>query len=322
MTGLGFAPGPVDGDFGQTTEVAVRAFQSSRGLDVDGICGPDTWHAVVEAGHHLGDRLLYLHSPMMRGDDIADLQQRLAGFGFDPGRVDSILGPETANALTEFQRNTGLVADGIAGPETIKMFARLTTRTPSTNSTVSAVREVERIRGGPRTLQGCRIVVGEPGGLGAVAAAIHRVLGDLGAEVVTLHHPDWETQAARANSYEADAFVGLVVRDDGECSTCFFMTDRSESVAGRALAEELSRSLGPVLGDVATRGMRLPVLRATKMPAVVCRLGRVPSLVPNTAKVARAIHAGLERWIEAGAEPSASRERAAVASGSGPEQTH
>src|SRR5512139_2806980 len=36
-----------DGVFGSTTNTAVRAFQTARGLDVDGIVGPNTWAALV-----------------------------------------------------------------------------------------------------------------------------------------------------------------------------------------------------------------------------------------------------------------------------------
>jgi peptidoglycan hydrolase-like protein with peptidoglycan-binding domain len=38
------------GDYGEATEQVVRTFQSTRGLRVDGICGPQTWSAVVESG--------------------------------------------------------------------------------------------------------------------------------------------------------------------------------------------------------------------------------------------------------------------------------
>jgi N-acetylmuramoyl-L-alanine amidase len=36
----------VDGDFGGATDSAVRSYQGSRGLDVDGICGDATWEAL------------------------------------------------------------------------------------------------------------------------------------------------------------------------------------------------------------------------------------------------------------------------------------
>ena len=38
----------VDGDFGAATEKALRAFQESRGLTVDGVCGPQTWAALLD----------------------------------------------------------------------------------------------------------------------------------------------------------------------------------------------------------------------------------------------------------------------------------
>ncbi len=43
----GHAPGAADGQFGSVTGAAVRAYQSSRGLVVDGVAGPDTWSALM-----------------------------------------------------------------------------------------------------------------------------------------------------------------------------------------------------------------------------------------------------------------------------------
>ena len=95
---------------------------------MDGICGQQTWNTLVEAGFRLGDRFIYRRTPMLRGDDVAELQQRLCTLGFDTGRVDGIFGDATSEALCEFQRNVGLPVDGIVGGATLRELLRLETR--------------------------------------------------------------------------------------------------------------------------------------------------------------------------------------------------
>lgn len=45
LIGYGFSCGSygADGDFGSSTDKALRAFQKANGLDADGSCGPKTW---------------------------------------------------------------------------------------------------------------------------------------------------------------------------------------------------------------------------------------------------------------------------------------
>src|ERR1035438_9999183 len=58
----------------------------SRASSISGAVDATTWERLVEAGWRLGHRLLYLAHPTLRGDDVAELQVRLAQFGFNPGR--------------------------------------------------------------------------------------------------------------------------------------------------------------------------------------------------------------------------------------------
>jgi len=158
LASAGHQFGPDDpGDFGDGTVVAVRAFQDARGLRVDGLVGRQTWSALVESGFELGDRLLYFRRPMLRGDDISELQRRLNALGFDAGREDGILGDETHAALIEFQRAMGLVVDGICGSTVIGELDRV--RSFAADGSVRSVREREELRAGPRILAGRKVYV-------------------------------------------------------------------------------------------------------------------------------------------------------------------
>ena len=51
-------------------------------------------------------------------DLVRQLQQTLIAAGYDPGSVDGSFGPTTEAAVTAFQQDNGLSADGVVGPET------------------------------------------------------------------------------------------------------------------------------------------------------------------------------------------------------------
>ncbi len=68
-------------------------------------------------------RLLLLTSPELHGQDVHDVQAELARHGADPGPLDGIYGPATANAVRRFQRSARLRVDGIVGPQTLAALA-------------------------------------------------------------------------------------------------------------------------------------------------------------------------------------------------------
>lgn len=299
LTALGFDPGADQpGEYGPGTDTAVRAFQASRGLNVDGVCGRQTWSALVEAGYRLGDRLLYLRSPMLRGEDVHDLQLRLGALGFDAGRVDGIFGPGTARALEDFQKNAGLGADGICGPDTVETVVRMGAKLGAPAS-VAAVREREVLRHAPRSLAERRVAVGETGGLAALVDALGRSLQDAGATVLTVHHPDGSVHAKEANEFGADLYVGLSLGGDG-CTTSFYAARGFESAGGRGLAELICAEVTEVLpgGGRPPTGMRLPVLRETRMPATWCELGPPSRVVEQATALVEALRRALSAWVE------------------------
>ena len=293
--------GDPEGWFGHATRMAVEAFQHRRGLRVDGVCGRQTWDTLVEAGFHLGDRFLYRRTPMLRGDDVADLQQRLGALGFDAGRVDGIFGDATAAAISEFQRNAGLPVDGILGATTLLELLRVQARHYEAEP-VSAVHDRERLRQAPPTLAGRHVAVGEMGGLGSAVAAVRRHLAGVGTRVTPLHHPDGSIQAHQANAVGADVYLGLRLEPDRPgCTTSYYAGYRYESPGGRRLAEFVQSAVPPALGvpDLGVEGMSVPVLRETRMPAVIVEIGPAAAVVERGAALAGALTTALGAWAGA-----------------------
>jgi N-acetylmuramoyl-L-alanine amidase len=274
----------------------VQTFQRRRGLRDDGVCDEATWSALVEASYALGDRVLYHRSPNLRGDDVAEIQARLGRLGFDAGRVDGIFGPLTAQALEEFQRNVGLRPDGICGHETLQALHRLGDRSGGGPS-IAAVREQEWLRHSPRTLAGRRIVVGQLGSLSTLARNVSRRLRGSGAVVIDADEPDQSAHAAAANRFGADLYVGLGTTETTTV-LAYYATEGFESTGGRHLATLLLKGIGPVLAEARVQGMRLPVLRETRMPAVLCELGPVADVVAAAPRLASAITKAVTCWVE------------------------
>jgi N-acetylmuramoyl-L-alanine amidase len=292
------------GEFDASTERAVRAFQEARGLRVDGIVGPETWSSLVERGYALGDRLLYRRRPMLRGDDVADLQLRLNALGFDAGREDGILGDDTARALTEFQRAAGLASDAICGSTTIAALDRVGSFAAGS---AAALRERERLRSGPGRLEGRRVFVAASPGFVALGEQVTRGLLDAGATALLDASGAGDSALAEeANRFGADLLVALRAGDEEGSRCAYYSSERFTSEVGHDVAESIRSNLVSVLPAAAeTSGRSYGVLRETRMPAVVCELvpdgdvGAMRDLVTRAGDAGRAIVLGVRSAIEA-----------------------
>ena len=125
----------IDGDFGPSTESAVKAFQRNYGIEETGIVDYPTWDQLYRAyigileslpvGYFGGDTLPYPGSVLRigsRGDSVRALQEYLnfisnSYTGVPKIDVDGVYGTATENAVRAFQRTFGLNESGIVSAQ-------------------------------------------------------------------------------------------------------------------------------------------------------------------------------------------------------------
>lgn len=130
LKNLGYYTGTVDGDYGDGTVKAVKAFQSRNGLTADGVAGEATLK-LIDSGNA---KKAATPSPKptatptptssalrvgSTGSKVKSMQQRLKALGYYTGSVDGTFGEGTRKALVAFQKANGLTADGVAGTATL-----------------------------------------------------------------------------------------------------------------------------------------------------------------------------------------------------------
>lgn len=134
----------IDGIYGPNTTNAVRTFQRQFNLAQDGIVGKATWDKLYKIYLELVAQLpgsttscpSYPGAPLRQGDfgrDVSTLQAWLSYIAdYDPGipkvASDGIFGAATREAVVAFQRNYGLVADGIVGQATWNRLCEVSTQ--------------------------------------------------------------------------------------------------------------------------------------------------------------------------------------------------
>lgn len=152
LKALRFYTGAVDGDFGASTEAAVKAFQSANRLTPDGRVGPNTYETLfsssangpagtVTATPRPGEQTgtptsipFYTnvtphpngeYVTLREGDSgtlVTQLQQALKDQNYYTGTVDGLFGFGTTEAVKAFQRAKGLTPDGLAGQGTLRIL--------------------------------------------------------------------------------------------------------------------------------------------------------------------------------------------------------
>jgi N-acetylmuramoyl-L-alanine amidase len=289
-----------EGLFDLAVEQAVRAFQQQRGLITDGIVGPATFRALRDSTYRLGGRpLAYLVSQPMTGDDVFALQERLLELGYDAGRPDGMFVHQTELALRSFQRDYGMVVDGICGPATIRAFRQLSPMARGGRPVF--LREQERVRQAGPLLRGKRIVI-DPGHGGAdrgrtygsvteadiawdLARRLEGQMVATGMEALLTRGvdncPAEAERAGFANETGADLFLSLHVDANrsplAQGVACFHYGtgNGTTSTVGEALAGFIQRELAARTGmlDCHTHPATWESLRMTRCPAVRIEIG-------------------------------------------------
>lgn len=80
-----------------------------------------------------------------RGEEVRQIQKKLKELGYYKGSIDGIYGTSTKKAVTAFQKNCGLTADGIAGAKTLKFLGLTSASTSDSAYTSSDVRLLAKL---------------------------------------------------------------------------------------------------------------------------------------------------------------------------------
>jgi N-acetylmuramoyl-L-alanine amidase len=173
---------------------------------------------------------------------------------------------------------------------------QVVSRQSGTGPGVASVRESASILS-HESLRTLRVVVGQFGGLSSIARSLSRSLRVGGAKVMSTDEYEAAVQAAAANRYGASLYIGFEAVTDSRSTVSYFAVPTFESIGGRALASnvlsELSECMEP---PPLLQGMRLPVLRETRMPAVLCSLGPVREIVDSADEMTEALVTAISRW--------------------------
>lgn len=294
--GYGLGTDGVDGYFGDDTRQAVLEFQQDNGLVADGVIAENTWCELVESGYEAGERLLYLKIPPFRGADVLVLQRSMNCLGFNAGPEDGIFGAMTERAVLDFQRNSGLVIDGMIDDAVLKLVDRVT-KDGEIHSAEAKIPDRNGGSPGDKTIDQCTLVIdaghgGDDQGMVnsrgvmekdinlAVANHLSQAMAAAGARVVMTRESDQNVplyiRPATANTARADLFLSIHQNFNenpmAQGATAYFFSRKGYySEAGQQLADLIVGSISAAVGVPAlpAMGRNFAVLRETEMTSIM-----------------------------------------------------
>ena len=134
---LGYLTGKADGNYGDKTVAAVKAFQKANNLKVDGQAGEETQKllyggtaaaaATATPKPTATPKATPTATPASdgvlrkgdKGSEVKALQQKLIQLGYLTGKADGVYGIKTMEAVKAYQKAQKLKADGVAGAKTL-----------------------------------------------------------------------------------------------------------------------------------------------------------------------------------------------------------
>ena len=279
LNSLGYNAGTADGYYGNGTRTAVINFQTAKGLDADGDVGPTTWNALFNTSNSGGSgysRILKLTSPLMYGEDIRAVQNKLNSLGYNAGTADGYYGNDTRTAVISFQTARGIDIDGEVGPTTWKTL--FNTSTSGGNGSTSNIRKVFIDPGHGGT---------DPGASGnglyekevvlSISKKVRNILISKGFEVELSRSTDQyvslSDRAAQANAWDADLFVSIhcnsATSSSANGTECY--TYPTANTSTKSLSKNMASALASKLA-LTNRGHKeanFAVLRLSNMPSIL-----------------------------------------------------
>ena len=288
----GCSVGTVDGIAGPTTYNAVISFQNKNGLTADGQVGTATWDILFDtvSGGTTYTRILKVTSPLMYGEDIKAVQNKLNSLGYNCGTADGYYGNATKSAVISFQSAKGLTADGEVGPATWNALFRSSSTSPGST-----------LPGGPIKVF---IDAGhgdtDPGAVGNglkeknivlnIATKLGALLNGRGISIKYSRTNDTylslEDRARLANAWGADLFVSIHANSATSSvrgTECY--THPTANTATKTLSGNVSRAIANKFG-ISNRGHK-------EANFAVLRLSNMPSILVETAFISNSSDANL-----------------------------